>query len=67
MDFFRTKIVVNVEDMCLRKMTISQKLIGEKKAHGDPCSLLFSFYQMKIGSIVALSESMKFPIGTVKL
>jgi len=33
-----------------------------KKAHDRPCSLLFSFYLLKIGSIVAPSESMKFPI-----
>jgi len=43
-------------------MTISRNLIGRKKAHGHPCSVLFSFYQLKIGSIVAPSESMKFPI-----
>ena len=35
----------------------------KKKAHDHPYSLLFSFYQLKIGSIVAPSESMKFPIA----
>ena len=33
-----------------------------KKAHDYPYSLLFSFYQLKRGSIVAPSESIKFPI-----
>ena len=33
-----------------------------KKAYDHPYSLLFSFYQLKIGSIVAPSESIKFPI-----
>ena len=62
-DFFWITIVVNVEDMCLSKMTILRNLIGRKTAQDHPCSLLFSFYQLKIGSIVAPSESMKFPIG----
>jgi len=50
-DFFRTRVVVNVKDMCLSKITISQNLIGRKKAHDRPCSLLFSFYQLKQSGI----------------
>ena len=38
----------------------------EKKAHDHPYSLLFSFYQLKIVSIVAPSESMKFPIIAIE-
>ena len=35
--------------------------------HDHPYSLLFWFYQLRIGSIVAPSESMKFPIFWEKI
>jgi len=47
----------------MSQMTISLNLIGLKKAHDLPYSLLFSFYQLKVGSIVEPSEPMKFPMN----
>jgi len=61
-DFFQTTIVVNCGGHVLEQNENFTESDWSKKTHDHPYSLLFSFYQLKKGSIVAPSESMKFPM-----